>query len=170
MEAARLKREIEQEERRLQALLGAIGLTSGTPLIQVGHRRLHAPHAQISPIQLDHGRAVDQPAALLASPIRSAWPAAQPWRWIRRAGGFGRVLLDRGCARLADVFDDGEALFDAVVSYGLEGIVAKRRAGLYRSGYRGWTKVKNPAYWRRESEIEAMRRRREVERLNPARV
>ena len=60
------------------------------------------------------------------------------------------------------MFDDGEALFDAVVSYGLEGIVAKRRAGLYRSGYRGWTKVKNPANWRRESEIELMQRRRET--------
>ena len=59
------------------------------------------------------------------------------------------------------MFDDGEALFDAVVSYGLEGIVAKRRAGLYRSGHRGWTKVKNPPYWRRDSEIELMQRRRE---------
>ena len=59
------------------------------------------------------------------------------------------------------MFDDGQALFDAVVSYGLEGIVAKRRAGLYRSGYRGWTKVKNPL-WRRESEIELMQRRRET--------
>ena len=54
-----------------------------------------------------------------------------------------------------------QALFDAVVSYGLEGIIAKRRAGLYRSGYRGWTKVKNPSYWRRESEVEQVRRRRE---------
>ena len=66
-----------------------------------------------------------------------------------------------GCARLADVFDDGHALFDAVVSYGLEGIVAKRRAGLYRLGYRGWTKVKNPSSWRRELEIELMQRRLE---------
>ena len=85
-------------------------------------------------------------------------------------GDSAACCLDRGCARLADVFDDGEALFDAVVSYGLEGIVAKRRNGLYRSDYRGWTKVKNPGHWRRESEIEAMRRRRDVERLNPARV
>jgi hypothetical protein len=34
-------------------------------------------------------------------------------------------------------------------------------AGLYRSGYRGWLNVKNPGYWRRESEIEQMQRRRE---------
>jgi ATP-dependent DNA ligase len=59
------------------------------------------------------------------------------------------------------VFDDGPALFDAVVSYGLEGIVAKRRAGVYRSGYRSWTKVKNPSDWRRDSEITQMQRSRE---------
>ena len=65
--------------------------------------------------------------------------------WSQRRTLLEGVWVDRQCARLADVFDDGHALFDAVVSYGLEGIVAKRRAGLYRSGYRGWTKVKNPA-------------------------
>jgi hypothetical protein len=31
----------------------------------------------------------------------------------------------------------------------------------YRPGYRGWTKIKNPTYWRRESEVELVRRRRE---------
>ena len=82
--------------------------------------------------------------------------------WSQRRTLLEGVWVDRRCARLADVFDDGQALFDAVVSYGLEGIVAKRRAGLYRSGYRGWTKVKNPSYWRRESEIELMQRRRET--------
>jgi hypothetical protein len=56
---------------------------------------------------------------------------------------------------------DGQVLFDAVVEHGLEGIVAKRRDGLYRSGQRGWVKVKNPNYWRRESEIELVQRQRE---------
>ena len=51
-------------------------------------------------------------------------------------------------------------LFDAVVEHGPEGVVAKRRNGVYRPGYRGWTKVKNRAYWRRESEFEAMKRQR----------
>ena len=49
-------------------------------------------------------------------------------------------------------------MFDAVVEHGLEGIVAKRRKGVYRPGYRGWTKIKNPSYWRRDQEIESMRR------------
>jgi ATP-dependent DNA ligase len=81
-------------------------------------------------------------------------------------GSQRRMLLDgvwgdSNCARLADVFEDGQTLFDAVVSYGLEGIVAKRHTGDYRSGYRGWTKVKNCSYWHRESQVELMRRRRE---------
>lgn len=80
--------------------------------------------------------------------------------------GQRRTLLEGiwqgwGRARLADVFDDGQVLFDAVVEHGLEGIVAKRRDGFYRSGQRGWVKVKNPNYWRREYEIELMQRRRE---------
>jgi hypothetical protein len=40
---------------------------------------------------------------------------------------------------------------------GLEGVVAKRCTGLYRPGYRGRVKVKNPAYWLRESEVEGFR-------------
>jgi bifunctional non-homologous end joining protein LigD len=57
------------------------------------------------------------------------------------------------------VFDDGAALFAAICEQGLEGVVAKRRSSRYRPGDRGhWIKQKNPNYWRRESEIEAMRR------------
>lgn len=40
-------------------------------------------------------------------------------------------------------------------SHDVEGVVAKRRDGIYRPGYRGWTKIKNPSYWRRESEIDS---------------
>jgi ATP-dependent DNA ligase len=31
-----------------------------------------------------------------------------------------------------------------------EGVVAKRSAGTYLPGQRGWIKVKNLGYWRRE--------------------
>jgi hypothetical protein len=81
--------------------------------------------------------------------------------WSQRRTLLEGIWVERHCARLADVYDDGHALYDAVLEHGLEGIVAKRRSGLYGSGYRGWIKVKNPAYWRRESEIELMQRRRE---------
>jgi ATP-dependent DNA ligase len=40
-------------------------------------------------------------------------------------------------------------------------LVAKKLASRYRPGERGWVKVKNPYYWRRDSEREAMQRSRE---------
>jgi ATP-dependent DNA ligase len=70
---------------------------------------------------------------------------------------------------VADAFDDGPALFRAVCDHGLEGVVAKRRRGVYRPGQRGsLVKVKNPGYWRREAEIEAVQRgRRRAAELAP---
>ena len=85
--------------------------------------------------------------------------AASPWS-ARRA-----VLEELGVetrwSRLTDVFDDGQVLFDAVCEHGLEGIVAKRATSLYRAGQRGWIKIKNPGYWRRDQELESLRRSHE---------
>jgi ATP-dependent DNA ligase len=50
---------------------------------------------------------------------------------------------------------------EGVADLGLEGVVAKRLSSRYRSGERGWIKTKNPSYWRRDSEREAMQRSRE---------
>jgi bifunctional non-homologous end joining protein LigD len=50
---------------------------------------------------------------------------------------------------------DGEALWEKVCELGLEGVVAKKRSGLYLSGRRGWIKTKNRAYWRYPLEVEA---------------
>ena len=47
------------------------------------------------------------------------------------------------------------------MEHGLEGVGAKRRNGIYRPAYRGWTKIKNPTYWRRDTELALMQRRRE---------
>jgi bifunctional non-homologous end joining protein LigD len=60
----------------------------------------------------------------------------------------------------SEAFDDGRALYAGVCEHGLEGVVAKKRSGAYRSGERGWIKVKNPTYWRRDSEIEVVQRSR----------
>jgi bifunctional non-homologous end joining protein LigD len=81
--------------------------------------------------------------------------------WGQRRTLLEGIWRECGCARLADVFDDGQTLFGAVVSYGLEEIVAKRRDGVDRSGQRDWMKIKNPSYWRREAELQLMRRHRE---------
>ena len=58
----------------------------------------------------------------------------------------------------SETFEDGKALFHSVCELGLEGVVAKKHSNRYRSGQRGWVKKKNPNYWRRESEIEGVRR------------
>ena len=65
--------------------------------------------------------------------------------WAARRALLDELGLERSCVRPSEVFDDGAVLFDAVVEHGLEGVVAKRRNGVYRPGYRGWTKIKNPA-------------------------
>ena len=57
-------------------------------------------------------------------------------------------------------FDDGPSLYSAVCDQGLEGIVAKLLGSSYRPGKRGWVKIKNPTYWRRDAEIASMPHRR----------
>ena len=69
----------------------------------------------------------------------------------------------------SETFDDGHALYTAVCRQGLEGVVAKKQADRYRPGERGWVKIKNPTYCRRDSEIEAMQRSRDRRRaVKPA--
>jgi bifunctional non-homologous end joining protein LigD len=72
-----------------------------------------------------------------------------------------RLPLRPPTSVVAETFADGPALFDAVCRLGLEGVVAKRQSSRYRPGERGWIKTKNPSYWRRDSEREAMQRSRE---------
>ena len=59
---------------------------------------------------------------------------------------------------VTEAFDDGEALYSGVCKLGLEGVVAKQVRSRYGATKRGWVKVKNPSYWRRDAEIEAMQR------------
>jgi bifunctional non-homologous end joining protein LigD len=57
--------------------------------------------------------------------------------------------------RTPEVFDDGQALFEAVCERELEGVVAKQIDSPYRPGQRGWVKIKNRDYWRYEIERES---------------
>ena len=66
--------------------------------------------------------------------------------------------LDAPAWATSETFQDGQALYDAVCQQGLEGVVAKKHAQAYKSGQRAWVKIKNPNYWRRESEIEGVQR------------
>jgi bifunctional non-homologous end joining protein LigD len=62
-------------------------------------------------------------------------------------------------------FDDGESLFEAVCEHELEGVVAKRKGSRYRSGERGWVKIKNRDYWRYEMERESAINKRRVKQF-----
>jgi ATP-dependent DNA ligase len=71
------------------------------------------------------------------------------------------LRLDGPSWTTSETFEDGPALFDAVCKLGLEGVVAKRLSSRYGANQRGWVKVKNPDYWRRDVEREAMARKHE---------
>jgi len=58
--------------------------------------------------------------------------------------------LDGRSWNVTEAFDDGEALYAGVCDLGLERVVAKRHAVRYGARERGWVKVKNPSYWRRD--------------------
>jgi bifunctional non-homologous end joining protein LigD len=80
-----------------------------------------------------------------------------PYRERRRLlDGLG---LDGPSWRTSAVFDDGQLLFAVAQEQGLEGVVAKRLASPYRSGQRGWVKVKNRHYWRYPLEVDAAYKR-----------
>jgi bifunctional non-homologous end joining protein LigD len=55
-------------------------------------------------------------------------------------------------------FDDGPALWDAIVARGMEGVLAKREREPYRPGARSWVKTKNRATARFPEELAGVRR------------
>jgi ATP-dependent DNA ligase len=66
-------------------------------------------------------------------------PVGDSWTLEIKLDGFRAIVSTRmdcayAVARLGDVFEDGNVLFDAVVAHGVEGIVAKRLTGVYRPG------------------------------------
>jgi bifunctional non-homologous end joining protein LigD len=69
-----------------------------------------------------------------------------------------RLGLSGPAWAISPAFDDGEALWATVSERGLEGVVAKKLTSRYLPGDRGWVKVKNPDYWRREAERDAVAR------------
>jgi hypothetical protein len=50
---------------------------------------------------------------------------------------------------------EGKLLFEEVCNNDLEGIVAKRKHGIYKSGSIGWLKIKNPKYSQAEGRLAA---------------
>jgi bifunctional non-homologous end joining protein LigD len=81
--------------------------------------------------------------------------------YVSRRTTLHELQLDGPSWMTSETFEDGPALFDAVCGLGLEGVVAKRLTSRYGPNRRGWVKTKNPNYWRRDFEREAMQRSRE---------
>jgi bifunctional non-homologous end joining protein LigD len=69
-----------------------------------------------------------------------------PWQERRRL--LDDLQLEGSHWSTPPCFDEGRALWQAVVAQALEGIVAKPKMSRYIPGERGWTKIKNRAYWR----------------------
>ena len=80
--------------------------------------------------------------------------ASQPYRERRLI--LDDLQLNGAQWRTPDVFDDGEALWEAVCEHELEGVVAKLLRGRYVPDERGWIKTKNRDYWRWELEREGV--------------
>jgi bifunctional non-homologous end joining protein LigD len=74
--------------------------------------------------------------------------------YTKRRGILEEFNLNGRNWQTPEAFDDGQALWEAVCEYELEGVVAKRRSSRYVPGERGWIKTKNRAYWRYEMERE----------------
>ena len=85
--------------------------------------------------------------------------------YSKRRRKLERLKLDSQAWTICERFDDGRALFTASANSASEGIVAKNHSSLYRPNERGWVKVKNPNYWRRDAEREAVRRSAERRKL-----
>ena len=94
-----------------------------------------------------------------AGHVPPAEPQAQP-AVPRPPARFESLSLGGPARTTCEQFDHGQ-LLAAVCELGFEGVVAKNHSSLYRPNDRGWVKVKNPNYWRRDAEIEAMRHSRE---------
>ena len=60
------------------------------------------------------------------------------------------MRLDAPHWKTPAVFDDAQALWEAVCKHELEGVVAKPLRSRYMPGERGWIKTKNRDYWRLE--------------------
>jgi ATP-dependent DNA ligase len=78
--------------------------------------------------------------------------------YIERRQEFEGPKPDGRARKTCEKFDDGRALFTAVVELSFEGVVAKNHSSLYRPNDHGWVKIKNPDGLR-DAERETMARK-----------
>jgi ATP-dependent DNA ligase len=97
-------------------------------------------------ISIEHG-ARSEPAALFAFDLLELkGKDVRTWPLLDRKALLEKTLKRSKRIRYTDHVDDGQGLFKAAESLGLEGIVAKRADSPYRRGRSGdWIKVKTGA-------------------------
>jgi ATP-dependent DNA ligase len=79
--------------------------------------------------------------------------------WKRLA----RLVRAAKCSRLfyaQHIEQHGKGFFAEICSRDLEGIVAKRKSGIYKDDAPGWLKLKNPTYSQAEGRHELLTRGR----------
>ena len=82
---------------------------------------------------------------------------------IARKSRLAALIRVSDCKRVMyaqHVEGDGKRLFEEVCSRDLEGIVAKRKLGIYKDDGLGWLKIKNRKYSQAEGRDELLTRRR----------
>src|SRR3954452_14543251 len=114
-------------------------LRSGVPSFSALAERFHVRDARRAA-----ALAASAPATLIAFDVLRLYGVdltGRPWQERREA--LERLGPSGTAWQLSPVYDDGTALLEATREQGLEGVVAKRRASLYREGARtgDWVKV-----------------------------
>jgi bifunctional non-homologous end joining protein LigD len=80
---------------------------------------------------------------------------------IERKKRFSRLAKSSGCKQLLyaqHIEREGKRFFAEICSRDLEGIVAKRKMGVYKDDGTGWLKIKNPSYSQAEGRQELFER------------
>jgi len=81
---------------------------------------------------------------------------------IERKKRLEKLLKKSNCRELLyahHIENEGIALFEAICAKDLEGIVAKRKNGIYRNDGKEWMKIKNPHYTQSQGRHELLRRK-----------
>jgi bifunctional non-homologous end joining protein LigD len=118
------------------------------------------PRFPLLGLRVLHGREAIPVTLMIFDVLRIEGHDAMCLPYVERRALLEELDLNGPAWRTPEVFEDGEALFEATSRLGLEGVVAKRRSEPYRPGERGWVKTKNRGYWRFAQELDFARSRR----------
>ena len=85
---------------------------------------------------------------------------------VQRKSRLERLIREGKCLRLLyaqHIGKDGKRFFEEICARDLEGVVAKRREGVYKDDGDEWLKIKNCSYSQAEGRHELLTRRKQAE-------